>query len=84
MQSFNYSGGFSWHLFGPDNRLQYASAGTLGNGSWGYIVGIYDKDVGANNQRLYLNDTRVAQMSDTLPIDLNSAALGIGRHCERH
>jgi hypothetical protein len=23
---------------------------------------------------------RVAQMSDTLPIDLNSAALGIGRH----
>ena len=33
-----------------------------------------------NNQRLYLNGTRVAQMSDTLPIDLNAAALGIGRH----
>jgi hypothetical protein len=34
----------------------------------------------AGNQRLYLNGTRVAQMSDTQPIDLNSAALGIGRH----
>ena len=43
-------------------------------------VGTYDKDAGTNNQRLYLNGTRVAQMSDTLPIDLNSAALGIGRH----
>jgi hypothetical protein len=55
-------------------------AGTLGNGAWGYIVGTYDKDAGTNNQRLYLNGARVAQMSDTLPIDLNSAALGIGRH----
>jgi hypothetical protein len=27
-----------------------------------------------------LNGARVAQMSDTLPIDLNSASLGIGRH----
>ena len=27
-----------------------------------------------------LNGERVAQMSDTLPTDLNSAALGIGRH----
>jgi hypothetical protein len=52
----------------------------LGNGSWGYIVGTYDRDAGPNNQRLYLNGTRVAQMSDALPIDLNSAALGIGRH----
>ena len=33
-----------------------------------------------NNQRIYLNGARVAQMSDTLPIDLNSASLGIGRH----
>ena len=33
-----------------------------------------------NSQRLYFKGTRVAQMSDTLPIDLNSAALGIGRH----
>jgi hypothetical protein len=46
----------------------------------GYIVGTYDKDAGTNNQRLYLNGARVAQMSDTLPIDLNSAALGVGRH----
>jgi Concanavalin A-like lectin/glucanases superfamily len=38
------------------------------------------KDAGPNNQRLYLNGARVAQMSDTVPIDLNSAALGIGRH----
>jgi hypothetical protein len=77
---YNYSGAFSWYLFGPDNRLQYDIAGTLGNGSWGYIVGTYDKDAGPNNQRLYLNGTRVAQMSDTQPIDVNAAALGIGRH----
>jgi Concanavalin A-like lectin/glucanases superfamily len=69
---YNYSGGFSWYLFGPDNRLQYDIAGTL--------VGTYDKDAGTDNQRLYLNGARVAQMSGTLPIDLNSAALGIGRH----
>jgi Concanavalin A-like lectin/glucanases superfamily len=75
---YNYSGGFSWYLFGPDSRLQHDIAGTLGNGSWGYIVGTYDKDAGTNNQRLYLNGARVAQMSDTLPIDLNAAALGIG------
>jgi Concanavalin A-like lectin/glucanases superfamily len=44
-------------------------------------VGTYNKDAGTtNNQRLYLNGTHVAQMSDTLPIDLNSAALGTGRH----
>jgi Concanavalin A-like lectin/glucanases superfamily len=77
---YNYSGGFSWYLYGPDTRLQHDIAGTLGNGAWGYIVGTYDKDAGPNNQRLYLNGSRVAQMSDTLPIDLNSAALGIGRH----
>jgi Concanavalin A-like lectin/glucanases superfamily/Domain of unknown function (DUF2341) len=77
---YNFSGGFSWYLFGPENRLQYDIAGTLGNGSWGYIVGTYDKDAGSNNQRLYLNGTRVAQMSGTLPIDLNAAALGVGRH----
>jgi Domain of unknown function (DUF2341) len=41
---YNFSGGFSWYLFGPDNRLQYDIAGTLGNGSWGYIVGTYDKE----------------------------------------
>jgi hypothetical protein len=63
----------------PDNRLQPDIVGTLGNGSWGYIVGTYEKDAGTNNQRLYLNGTRVAQMSDRLPIDLDSAALGIGR-----
>jgi hypothetical protein len=27
--------GFSWYLFGPDNRLQYDIAGRLGNGAWG-------------------------------------------------
>jgi biopolymer transport protein ExbB len=77
---YNYPGGFAWYLFGPDNRLQHDIAGTLGNGSWGYIVGTYEKDAGLGNQRLYLNGARVAQMSGTLPIDLNSAALGIGRH----
>jgi len=46
----HYSDGFSWYLFGPDNRLQHDIAGTLGNGSWGYIVGTYDKDAGPNNQ----------------------------------
>jgi hypothetical protein len=39
-----------------------------------------NKGAGPNTQRLYLNGTCVAPMSDTLPIDLNSAALGIGRH----
>jgi Concanavalin A-like lectin/glucanases superfamily len=61
-------------------QLQRRLAGTLGNGAWGYIVGTYDKDAGTNNQRLYLNGTRVAQMSDTQPLDLNSNPLGIGRH----
>jgi len=75
---YNYSGGFSWYLYGPDNRLQYDIAGTLGNGSWGYIVGTYDKDAGTNNQRLYLNGTRVAR--DTQPLDLNANPLGIERH----
>jgi hypothetical protein len=41
-----------WWPFGSDNRLQYDIAGTLGNGTWGCIVDTYDKDVGANNQRL--------------------------------
>jgi hypothetical protein len=41
----------------------------LRNGAWGYIVGT-DKDAGPNNQRLYLNGARVAEMIDTLPIDL--------------
>jgi hypothetical protein len=77
---YNYSGGFSWYLHGPDNRLQYDIAGTLGNGAWGYIVGTYDKDAGADNQRLYLTGARVAQMSDTLPLDLHSNPLRIGRH----
>jgi hypothetical protein len=77
---YNYSGGFSWYLYGPNNRLQYDIAGTLGNGAWGYIVGTYDKDAGTNNQRLYLNGARVAQMSDTQPINLNANPLGIGRH----
>jgi hypothetical protein len=77
---YNFSGGFSWNLFGPENRLHYDIAGTLGNGAWGYIVGTYDKDVGPNNQRLYLDGARVAQMSDTAAISLNSNPLGIGRH----
>jgi hypothetical protein len=77
---YNYSGGFSWYLYGPDNRLQHDIAGTLGNGAWGYIVGTYDKDAGPENQRLYLNGSRVAQMSDTAAISLNSNPLGIGRH----
>ena len=33
----------------------------------------------AGNQRLYLDGALIAQMSDTLPIDLTSAALGVGR-----
>ena len=66
----NDSGGFSWYLYGPHNI-----AGTLGNGSRGYIVGTYDKDAGRNNQRVYLNGTRLGQKSDKLPVDLNSAPL---------
>jgi hypothetical protein len=45
---YNYSGGFSWYLYGLDNRLQHDIAGTLKNGSWGYIAGTYDKDAGTN------------------------------------
>jgi len=40
----------------------------------------FDKDAGPNNQRLYLNGAGLGQNSDTFPIHLNSAALGIGRH----
>ena len=29
---YNYSGGFSWYLYGPDTRLQHDIAGTLGKG----------------------------------------------------
>jgi hypothetical protein len=32
---YNYSGGFSWYLFGPDNRLQYDIGSALGNGCLG-------------------------------------------------
>jgi MSHA biogenesis protein MshQ len=77
---YNYSGGSSWYLFGLDSRQQYDIAGARGNGAWGYIVCTYDKDAGPDNQRLYLNGSRVAQMSDTQPLDLNSNPLGIGRH----
>jgi hypothetical protein len=49
------------------DRGQYDIAGTLGTGSWDYIAGTYDKNAGPDNQRLYLNGVRVAQMSDTLP-----------------
>jgi hypothetical protein len=55
----------------------------LGNGTWGYMVGPYDKDAGPDSQRLYLNGARVAQMSDTLPLDLNATTLGIGRRHRR-
>jgi hypothetical protein len=29
--------------FWPDDRLQHDIAGTLGNGSWGYIVDTYER-----------------------------------------
>jgi hypothetical protein len=32
------------------------------------------------NASIYLNGARVAQMSNTQPLDLDSASLGIGRH----
>jgi hypothetical protein len=70
--------------FGPDNRLQHDIAGTLGNGTWGYIVGTYDKDTEPNNQRLYLNGTRVAQMSDTLPHRPQLSCPWHRPACERH
>ena len=43
------------------------------------MSGTYDKYAGPNNHRLDLNATRVAEMSDTLPLDLNSNPLGIER-----
>jgi hypothetical protein len=54
--------------------------GRPGERDLGLIVGSCDTDAGPNKQRLYLHGIGAAQMSDTLPIDLNSAALGIGRH----
>jgi hypothetical protein len=45
---------------GPDNRLQDDIAGTLGNGSWGDIVGTYDKEAGPKTQRLYRHGARAA------------------------
>jgi Concanavalin A-like lectin/glucanases superfamily len=48
--------------------------------SWGYIARTHNKNAGTNNQRLYLNGARVAQMSDTLPLDPYSDLLSIGRH----
>jgi hypothetical protein len=55
-------------------------AGTLGNASWGYIVGTYDKDAGADNRRLYLNGARVAQIairSPSISIQLPLASDGM-------
>ena len=65
---------------GPTTGCSTTSRARSGTAAGAYIVGTYDKDAGANNQRLYLNGSGVAQMSDTQPIDLNSATLGIGRH----
>jgi hypothetical protein len=48
--------------------------------SWGYIARTHNKNAGTNNQRLYLNGARVAQMSDTLPLDPYSDLLSVGRH----
>jgi hypothetical protein len=70
-----------WFLLVSLRALQPAAVRHCGHPrerSWGYIVGTYDKDAGPNNQRLYLNGARVVQMSDTQPIELNSAAVGIG------
>jgi hypothetical protein len=55
------SGGFSWYFFGPDNRLHHDIRGTLGNGSWGYIVGTYDKDAGAKRGEGQLSCCRGAR-----------------------
>jgi hypothetical protein len=46
----------------------------------GRQTGRPSKDAGPNNQRLYVNGARVAQIRDTQPLDLTSTALGIGRH----
>jgi hypothetical protein len=65
---------------GPTTGCNTTSRVPSGTGPGATSSATYDKDAGAKNQRLYLNGARVAQMSDTQPIDLNSAALGIGRH----
>jgi hypothetical protein len=41
------------------------------NGSWGCVVGTYDKDANPVNQRRDLN---VAQISETAALSLNSAS----------
>ena len=59
-----------WDEFRPPRRRP------LGNRPRSKIVGTHEKHPGPNNQRVSLNGTHVAQMSDTQPIDLNSDALG--------
>jgi hypothetical protein len=78
---YNFGGGFSWYLFGPDNRLQYDIAGA----PWGTGAGATSSapvtGTPARTTSVSISTApRVAQMSDTQPIDLNSAGLGIGRH----
>jgi Concanavalin A-like lectin/glucanases superfamily len=72
--------GFPGTSSDPTTGCSTTSRARLGTAAGAISSAPTTRTPGPNNQRLYLNGTRVAQMSDTLPIDLNSAALGIGRH----
>jgi len=59
----------------PDNRKPYFVHNATGGG---FAITV------RTAAGLGVNGARVAQMSDTLPLVLNSAPLGIERHVERH
>jgi hypothetical protein len=73
---YNYSGGYSWYTYRPGYRLQHDIAGELGTGAWGHIVGTYDQNGGANNQRLWLNG--VVKAEATVSGALQAGSEGIG------
>ncbi|MCK4359450.1 MAG: LamG domain-containing protein [Candidatus Cloacimonetes bacterium] len=51
----------------------------ISSGGWTHIALTYDKDAGANNQKLYINGTRVDSTTLTEPININANNLLFGK-----
>jgi len=62
---------------GLDCDVNYAN--NLVDGNWHFIVGTYDKDAGANSQKLYVDGVLVDQRDTTGTIQIVSDALTLGR-----
>jgi len=77
---YNYSGGYSWYTYGPNHRLQHDIASELGAGVWGHIVGTYDQDNGADNQRLWLNGAVKAEATVSGALAAGTEGMGIGEN----